>query len=78
MKKCFKLVPSDWNEVIYILFLLILLLAKTYLVLKKRCSKRNLIKVLSYNDDKIIFILLIKVIIFYMGFTIIHIWKLGF
>lgn len=47
------------------------------MVLKKRCSKKNVVGAFGFNSSKVIFILLAKVIIFYMRFTVIYVQKLG-
>lgn len=60
------------------MFLLILLLVKIDLVVKKGLSKKNLIWVLGSDSGKIVLILLIKVLAFYIRFTIIHVQGLGF
>lgn len=78
MEECFKLIPSDWNRAIYVLFLLILLPTKVDIVPKKRRDKENVIRVFSSNNGKVIFILLAKVLIFYVRFISIYVWKLGF
>lgn len=78
MKECLKIVPCDWDRVVSVLFLFVLLLAKLNLLLKEGCDKKNLVKTLSSSDGKAIFTLLTEVIAFYIKFTIIHVWQLSF
>lgn len=78
MKKCLKLVPSNQNHVIYILFLLVLLPAKDGLVPKKEHSKKNLVRIFGSSSDKVILILLTEVIAFHIGFTAIYVWGSSF
>lgn len=78
VKKCLKLVSYDWNKVVCILFLFVLLSAEANLVLKKRCSKKNLVSTLNLSSDKIILTLLIKVILFHLGFFIVYVKRANF
>lgn len=78
MEGCLKLVPSNKDKVICILFSLVLLLAKADLVFKKKYSKENFVRTLGFGNGKIIFILLTKIAAFYKGFTTIHVKKPGF
>lgn len=78
MEKCLKLISNKQNRIVCILFLLVLLLAKSDLVLKEGYSKKNLVKALSFGNGKKIFVLLIEIIAFYIAFTIIYIPRLGF
>lgn len=52
---------------------LVLLLTEANLVPNKRHGKKNLVNILSFNGSKVILILLIDIVVFYMGFTAIHI-----
>ena len=78
VEECLELVSRNWNKAIYILFLLVLLLAKTDLVPKERYSKGNIDKPHSSNGSKVIFILLIEVEIVYVGLSTIYIRRSGF
>lgn len=60
------------------MFLFVLLPAKADLILKKGCSKKNLVGIFNFSSNKIVLILLTKVIVFYVGFTTIHVWELDF
>lgn len=51
------------------MFLFVLLSSKVDVVAKKRYSKGNAVRTFSFSNDKVIFILLTEVIIFYVGFT---------
>ena len=78
MENYLKLVLSNWNKAIYILYLHILLLAEADLILKKRYSNKNLVEIFSFGDSKVIFILLIEVVIFHIRFTTIQVQELCF
>lgn len=78
MKERFKLIPHNRDRAVNILFPLILLSAEANLVPKERCRKKNLVRVLGYNGDKVILTLLTKVVAFYIGFCVVHIWRVGF
>ena len=73
MKKHLKFAPSDWDKTVCILFLLIFLPIKVNLILKKKYNKKNLVRAFGSNDDKIIFKILTKIIVFNMRFIAIHI-----
>ena len=60
------------------MFLLILLPTKADLVFKKGYSKINLVSTLNSSSGKVIPILLIEVIAFYMRFITVYIWRVGF
>ena len=51
---------------------------KTDLVSKKGYNKKNLVSTFSCSGGGVVFILLTEVIIFHIGFAVIHIWKTGF
>ena len=78
MEEYLKLVLCNWDKAICVLFPLILLPTEANLVLKEGCGKKNLVKAFNSNSDKIIFTLLIKVEIFYMGFSAVHIQEVSF
>lgn len=78
MKEHLKLVPSDRDKAVYILFPLILSLVEADLVPKKGRNKKILIRLFSSSNGKTILILLIKVIKFYVGFFTIHVRKTSF
>lgn len=77
MEKRLKLVLTDWDTIVFILFPLVFLPAKADLVSKKENSKKNLVGILDSGSSKIIFTLLIEVIVFHVGFTIIYVWRSG-
>lgn len=58
MEKHFKLISSDQDRAIYLMFLFILLLAKANLVFKKEYSKRNFVRSFGFGNSKIILALL--------------------
>lgn len=47
-------------------------------VTKKEHSKRNLVRAFGFGSGKIIFILLIEVVVFYIRFTIVHVQEARF
>lgn len=73
MEKHPKLVLSNWNGVICVLFLLILLPSEVNIILKKKYSKTNAVGALGSSSNKIILILLIEVITFYIRFIAIYV-----
>lgn len=77
MEKHFKLIPNDWDKIICVLFLLVLLSVKIDLISKKKRSKKNLVGAFGSSSGKVIFTLMTKIIIFYIKFTIIHVQKSG-
>lgn len=77
-EKHLKLVSYNQNRAVCILFSLILLLAEVNSVSKKKPSKKNSISALSSNSDKIILILLTKIVTFYVKSSTIHVQKTGF
>ena len=74
----FKLIPNDRDRVIYVLFLLILLPAETDLISNQRFSKKNLDNALSSISSKAIFILLMKVVTFYVRLIMAHTQRMSF
>lgn len=78
MEQFLKLVLHDWDRVVSVLFLLILLLAKTNSFLEKKHGKKNLIRVFSFSNGKIILTILTEVVTFYIKFTAIHVERIGF
>lgn len=60
------------------MFLLLLLLFETDTIIGKQNNKKNVTKIFNFDYDKIVFILLIKIVTFYLEFIIIYIWKLCF
>lgn len=57
---------------------LVLVLAKTDLATKKKDGKEYLIRVNDINGDKIILIILVKIVILYIKFSMIEVQELGF
>lgn len=55
-----------------------IILANINLVIKKENSKKCLIRVSDTGNSKIIFILLTKVVVFYLGFSIVKVGESGF
>lgn len=78
MEKRLKLVLYDHNRVVCILFLFVLLSTKADSVLKKRRSKKNLIRAFNSNGSKIILILITKILAFYLRFFVVYIGGVGF
>ena len=76
-EKYLELVLRDRDKAVYILFLLILLLAKTDLILKERHNKENLVNNFNFSNGKVILTLLIKVVAFYIEFTVGHVQGTG-
>ena len=72
-EECIELISCDWDRVIYVLSLLILLLIQTDPVSKKRHDKRNPVSSYSSNSSKVVFTLLTEVLTVYMRFSTIHI-----
>lgn len=60
------------------MFPLVLLLADTDLVSKKDKAQKNLVKSFRFSNGKIILILLIEVVAFYIEFIIVYIWGVSF
>ena len=58
MEKYFKHILYDRDRVVCVLFLLELLPAEIDPVLKEKCDKKNLIRLSSFSNDKIVLILL--------------------
>lgn len=73
MKKHFKLVLSDLNKAIWVILPLVPLPSEVDLILKKKYSKKYAFEAFSFSGNKMILILLTKVIIFHIGFDIIYI-----
>lgn len=69
VKEYLKLVSYNRDKIVFILFPLQLLLVKANPVPKKRCSKKNLVSILSSNGSKIILTLLTEIIVFYVKFS---------
>lgn len=68
-----ELVPHDQDRAVYVLFLLILLSAKTDLVPKEKRGKKSLVSPPSSNGSKVVLILLIEVVALYVGFSAVYI-----
>ena len=58
---------------IYILFLFILLLVEANLLIKKSCSKKNLVWIFSFSNRKINLTPLIEFIVFHIEFFAIYV-----
>ncbi len=52
-----------------------LLLVKVDEILKEKGYKQNAVRFNSYNDSKVIFVLLTEVIALYINFIIIDVWR---
>lgn len=74
----FKLVPHGWDKAVFVLFLLIFLLTKADLILKKRCSKENLVSAFGSSVSKVILVFMTEVITFHIGFIAVYIHRVGF
>lgn len=48
------------------------------LVAKERHSKKNLFSALSSSNGNVILILLTEVVVFYIEFSVVYIWEIGF
>ena len=57
---------NNLNKTFNFIFLFILLLLKIDIIIKKKNIKKNIIKVFDFYFNKMIFILLIKILKFYI------------
>lgn len=72
MEKRLKFILYNWDTIIRVLFPLIKLSVKVDFISKKKIGKKNLVSTFSSSNNKVIFVLLIKVVVFYIGFIVIY------
>lgn len=61
-KEYLKLILHDSDKAVCVLSLLMLLLAETDLALEEKCGKENLVRLCSFSNSKVVFILLIEIV----------------
>lgn len=78
MEKYLKLLLRDRNRAVCTLLLLVLLPAKTDLVIKEKYRKTNLVSPPSFGSGIVVFILLTKVVAFHMRLSVIYVQRTNF
>ena len=77
VKKRLELVSHNWDKSLYIIYPLVLLLAETDPVLEEEHGKGNPVSSRRFSGSEIVFTLLKKVRIVYIGLSAIYIWGIG-
>ena len=78
MEECFKLIPRNWDKVICVSLLLVLLPAKTDLISEEIHGKSNLGRPRSSSDSKIVLTLLTEFVAVYIGLFVVYVQRTGF